>query len=341
MPRPHLTFFCELDPQPLEELIDDQLLLDLVKMQASISLGIVDLSPERASIVKRLNRSGIPVIAWLLLPKNQGYWFNLDNYPQAFERYQGFNSWSAENGLKWARIGLDIEPDINELAALMERKWGVLTKVAQRIFNRRRLSLGKQAYVDLVARMHADGFLVDSYQFPLIVDERKAGSTLLQRAAGLVDLPVDREVWMLYSSFAKPLGAGMVASYSPEAQSVGLGSTGGGIDTGSGELPPISWEELARDLRLAWHWCDDLHIFSLEGCVQQGFMARLAAFEWDCPILLPEQSLVKVKAWRSALQGTLWLYARLVPLSIATGLTILTAMIIGRTLKKRRMIEAE
>ena len=54
--------------------------------------------------------------------------------------------------------------------------------------------------------------------------------------AGLVDIEVDREVWMLYTSFVRPNGAGVLASYAPEAQSVGLGSTGGGVELGAGDV---------------------------------------------------------------------------------------------------------
>jgi hypothetical protein len=41
-------------------------------MQASISLGLLDLSPLRAAVVHKLNEAGIPVVAWLLLPVQEG-----------------------------------------------------------------------------------------------------------------------------------------------------------------------------------------------------------------------------------------------------------------------------
>ncbi len=59
-------------------------------LKASVSLGIIDFSQERASVVSRLNQADIPVEAWLLLPKDQGYWFNLDNASQTITRYAGF-----------------------------------------------------------------------------------------------------------------------------------------------------------------------------------------------------------------------------------------------------------
>src|SRR5690242_3082673 len=115
MSQPHLTFFCELDPPALETLFrEPQVLADLSALEAGVSLGLLDLSPERAAVVKRLNEAGIPVNGWLLLPREQGYWFNLDNVTAAVARYTEFKQWTQDHDLKWAFVGLDIEPNIQE-----------------------------------------------------------------------------------------------------------------------------------------------------------------------------------------------------------------------------------
>ncbi len=77
-------------------------------------------------VVRQLNEAGIPVTAWLLLPKEQGYWFNLDNIPQAIARYADFKAWTEENALQWAGVGIDIEPDFNELQQLAQGDSGGL-----------------------------------------------------------------------------------------------------------------------------------------------------------------------------------------------------------------------
>ena len=72
--EPRLTFFCELEPGPLRALFADSTVIeDLAALQASLILGVLDLSPERAAVVARLNEAGIPVIGWQPLPKEQGY----------------------------------------------------------------------------------------------------------------------------------------------------------------------------------------------------------------------------------------------------------------------------
>ena len=42
-------------------------------------VAIVDFTPERAELVRRLNREGIPVIASLTMPPEQGFYFNAEN----------------------------------------------------------------------------------------------------------------------------------------------------------------------------------------------------------------------------------------------------------------------
>ncbi len=321
MPAIHLTFFCELDTPDLQELFaGDQLINDLKALNAAISLGIPDLSPERAGMVRRLNQAGIPMIAWLLLPKEQGYWLNVDNAPNAVSRYDEFRRWTVDQGLQWEAIGLDIEPDFNQLHGVMRSTWKLAPLFLRRSVNFRSLRRARSLYKQLVARIHSDGYRVDSYQLPFIVDDRKAHSAFIQRATGIVDIPTDREVLMLYTSFARPYGVGALWSYAPDTDSFGLGSAGGGveIDPTLIDTKPLEWDELARDLRLAYAWGDDIHIFSLEGCVRQGFLEKLKTFEFDQPIFEPTEQTRQVEAWREGLRPLLWVGAH--PVMILSGL---------------------
>jgi len=318
--QPQLTFFCELEADALQALFANPSIIDdLTALKASVSLGILDLSPERAAVVRRLNEAGIPVIAWQLLPQEQGYWFNLGNAPQAAARYADFGAWTAKHGLQWAGVGVDIEPDIHEIQQLLGDKERLLPTLLRRAFDNERLRRAQVAYSALVTQMRTDGYRVDSYQFPFIVDERKAGSTLLQRVAGLADVPADREVLMLYTSFLRPRGPGVLWSYAPDAQSVGVGSTGGGVEVGGiGDIPPLNWDEFSQDLRLARCWSDDIHVFSLEGCVRQGFLAWLKTFDWAQPITPPLATARQVERVRKALRVVLWASAH--PFVVLGGL---------------------
>ena len=324
-----LTFFCELNAEDLKKLFEDRFVFDDLKtLNAGISLGILDFSSERVNVVRKLNRLGIPVTAWLLLPQEQGYWFNLGNYTEAAARYQAFKIWSEENQLEWSAIGLDIEMDIHELKGFTDDRGAVIQKALRRLKDTEAYRTAKKAYEALVAQIHEDGYLVESYQFPLIVDEREADSTVLQRVAGLVEIPVDREVLMLYSSFFRPHGQALLWSYAQKAEAIGIGSTGGGIQAGTLEnVPYLTWDEFATDLRLARRSGKPIYVFSLEGCVWQGFLPRLVTFDWQAEVELPRTALVS--AGRGGLKGLLWVTER--PLVILAGL----AGVIGTVLMIR------
>ena len=100
---------------------------------------------------------------------------------------------------------------------------------------------------------------------------------------------------------------------------VGVGVTGGGVQMeGVSEIRPLDWVEFSRDLRLARRQTDDIHVFSLEGCVQQGFLERLRTFDWDGPVTLPLDQARKTNVVRKGLQGVLWVSAH--PLLVLAGL---------------------
>ncbi len=326
MAKPKLTFLTELEGNVLQALFAVPEITELENLEATISLGILDMSKERAEVVQRLNASGIPVIAWLLLPKEQGHWMNADNADLAFGRYKDFIAWSKQYGLQWARIALDIQPDISfiqQLENLNANRWRLLEKLIVKAYNHRQHRKAKETYKALVDLIHADGYMVDSYQFPSIFDERKSHTTLLQRATGMVDVPADREVAIIYSSFVRPYGPGFIWSYGDEAQAIALGSTGGGLDLGPWEASPLRWEEFARDLRYAYVFTNDIHIFSLEGCVRQGFLGRLKEFNWDQPIIDPVEMSDKVTAWRGALQAALWIGSHPIPIGLGIAFFVL------------------
>jgi hypothetical protein len=306
LPSARLTFACELDRARLADLFADSSVIDdLLALNARVALMCSDFSDERAGVVRRLNAAGIPVVGIPLLPLAEGYYFTADNADRAAGSYQEFAAWTRRHQLVWDGVGLDIEPDARIFLQIMEKPWGLVPMLAGRLVDRARPARSKAAYQALVERIRADGWQVENYQFPLIADERQAGSTLLQRLA-LVDVATDREVWMLYSSFLRALGPGLIWAYGPEAAAIAVGTTGGGPDIpGSPQMPSLTWEELAGDLRLARHFCDQILIHSLEGCVWQGFLPRLRSFEWE-DVDRPPDGARAGKALRRSLRATLW-----------------------------------
>jgi hypothetical protein len=306
LPPPQLTFACELDHARLAGLFaDPQVIDDLLALKARVALMCSDFSDERAGVVRRLNTAGVPVTGIPLLPLAEGYYFTTDNADRAAGSYQQFMAWTGRHGLVWDGVGLDIEPDARIFLQLAKSPGGLVPMLAPRLLDRARPARAQAAYRALVEQIRADGWRVENYQFPLIADERQAGSTVLQRLA-LVDVTTDREVWMLYSSFLRALGPGLIWAYGPEAPVIAVGTTGGGPDIpGSPQMPSLNWQELAGDLRLARRFCDQILVHSLEGCVWQGFLPQLRSFEWT-DIEGPPDGARAAAALRTGLRATLW-----------------------------------
>ena len=221
-----------------------------------------------------------------------------------------------------AGVGLDIEININDLRQVMARHQAdrFVSTLFQRYLNKNRVTRARRVYQALVNVIRSDGYPVESYHLPIIEEERRGRSTVLQRTLGLVDVQADREVLMLYSSFLRPDGAAVLWSYAPNADSIGVGNTGGGVDVeGVIDLEPLSWEEFSRDLRLCVMRNKPVHIFCLEGCVAQGFLSKLEDFDWDKPVPIPER-VNKVKMLRTGGAALLWLLERpwVILLTLAT-----------------------
>lgn len=310
MPDPiaplQLTFACELGRDDLVALFSDGAVIkDLQALGANVALMLSDFSEQRAEVVRTLNAAGISVVAVPLVAAEDGYYFTADNPSVATARYDEWKAWTSSEGLVWAGLGLDIEPDVRLYQQIADHAWRVLPILMRGLRDRDRPRRASIAYSALVERIRADGWTVESYQLPPIVDERRVGSTLLQRALGLVDVRTDREIWMLYSSFFGALGAGLIWSYGPEAPAIAVGSTGGAPDIpGSPHVPQLNWDELARDLSLARHWSDTILIHSLEGCVEQGFLPQLKSFTW--PRASPPSTARLAGGLRVTLRTILW-----------------------------------
>ena len=72
-----ISFFNELKSTELVELFKDtNLIPNLQAIHGEIRMGTLDLTPERAGIVKKLNDAGVPVVAWVVLSEEDGYFSN-------------------------------------------------------------------------------------------------------------------------------------------------------------------------------------------------------------------------------------------------------------------------
>jgi hypothetical protein len=167
--RPQLSFACcEGNIEQAEAMLaDPRVVGSLQELHAQVAVALPDFSAERAAIVHRLNGAGIPAVAWLLLPKEQGYYFNADDAPAAASRIAAFEAWTSGEGLGWAAVGLDIEPDFAELSALGKHRWRLVATLAGRALNGGRMERARKAYGALIGGLERRGFGCKPIRWPM------------------------------------------------------------------------------------------------------------------------------------------------------------------------------
>ncbi len=214
-----------------------------------------------------------------------------------------------EHDLSFEAIGLEIEAPPGE--DLRQPQWG-LREVARRFWLAGENVLypsARAAYIELVGAIRHDGYEVHSYQIPLLVDDRRAGTTVIQRALDIMDLPADVDVLMCSSCVPSErldydLGGALIASYGPSADAIGVGSVDDD-DDGDGQVARLPWPALRRDLLLAARYTDTIFIFSLEDCVERELIGRIAALEWETSARAALGKRVLIGGLRGLLLGVL------------------------------------
>jgi hypothetical protein len=278
--KPHLSFFCELPEKEFNGLFaDTSLVNELAEMQVSLRIGLHDFGMGRTLTIQNLNKAGIPVFAWLLLPEEDGYWFNMYNGEKAQKRYDDFKKWTDENHLQWQGIGLDLEPDMNDAKLAMTHPWKFGLKAYKRLYDNKSLKTAAEIYQKLISTMKADGYVVESYIIPFLLEERAKKTTSLQKLLGILDIETDKEIPMLYTSgMGNPA---IIPLYHTDKMPIALGSTGGGVKIEDFELASLTWDQLERDLIIASGLTDEIVIFCLETSVQKGFLVKIKNLDFN------------------------------------------------------------
>jgi hypothetical protein len=337
--RPQLIFACDRQTKELDSLFTPQLISDLKELNAGVALSTEDFSAERAEVVRRLNAAGVPMTAWIALPKDQGYYVNVSTATQTAARFAEFDKWRTDNGLKLEAVGLDIEPTLKEYSALTGHKGQLISMAIKRALDSGRVKRGRETYVELIRQIQSRGYKVQTYQLTFMADERNAHTTLLERIFGIVDVRGDQEVFMLYTSFVHQFGAAQIWQYAPSSQIIAVGSTATSgdvkVDT---QYPPLSWEEFSRDLIVAHHFSPIVGVYSLEGCVHQGFIPKLKTMDWTQAVVIPAESLKQAAQAKNGIHAVLWLGSHLIYFILAFLLVFIWIVWMIVRWRKRRWV---
>jgi hypothetical protein len=121
---------------------------------------------------------------------------------------------------------------------------------------------------------------------------------------------------MLYTSYARAVGAGMIWSLGPHVWGIGIGSTDGDADAGTGS-GPLDWNEFSRSLIVASHFTRQIGVYDLEGCVRQGFLPRLLAMDWSQSVIIPREPVQRAARLGFVARSILWIASNLIYLLAA------------------------
>jgi hypothetical protein len=302
--RPRLIFSTDLIGEELLATLRTPGVLDtLIAQGGSVALPLARLDDAAVAATRLLNQHRIAAVASLRLSPGEGFAFNLQNYPRALSCYQDFHAWARRHGLHYEAVGLSIEAPLEDVAEEQPRRARAL---ARRFWLARENILYPSAYAaysELIVAIHLDGYEVHTFQMPVIADDRRAGTTLIQRALDIVDLSADLDVLMCSSVvpielLGDDLGGALVASYGAHADAIGVGS----IDDAdppnleawdwdaadwhgpnSEQRSTLSWPALRRDLLLAARYTDTIYVHSLEDCAARELLPKIAALDWEAP----------------------------------------------------------
>ncbi len=321
--RPNLGFACcDQGIAPMQALFaDHDVVATLHELHAQVGVAIADFSPERAQVVRFLNQQQIPVIAGVTLQTKDGPYFNADDVAEAPAQIAAFEKWTRENGLRWDAVGLDIEPNFSEFAALKNHPWRLFTTLLRNSLDGKRIERAQEAYSALIRQIQSQGYPVETYTLPYGPVERNLHSALIDRMLGTVDVRGSENDVMIYTSYARPMGSAVILDLGPYSQGIVVGITDGLSPAGSG-YGPLDWEEFSSDLLVASHFTHHIGVYNLEGCVRQGFFPRLETMDWSGSVIIPAASISRVKRRVMALSIALWLGSNLLYIAIVSIIAI-------------------
>jgi uncharacterized membrane protein (DUF4010 family) len=88
---------------------------------------------------------------------------------------------------------------------------------------------------------------------------------------------------------------------------------------------------------VAHRFSEPVGIYSLDGCVRQGFISRLKTVDWNQPMIIPGASVAKAAKFRRVIFAVLWVGSHFIYLvaSFLLAIALLVRAIVRRRRQKR------
>jgi hypothetical protein len=136
--------------------------------------------------VRKANSLGIPVIAWIVVPYEQGYWAYEGNAPAMTAAVKAWAAWKTANRLRFASVALDQEFSWQNLkiyvAAAKSGDRQKLSSWMQGNIDPTAQCEALRGYRDLMSWAHRRGIRVDAAEAPMVADDLADGNLALQNA---------------------------------------------------------------------------------------------------------------------------------------------------------------
>jgi hypothetical protein len=213
-------------------------------------------------IIRKANRLGVPVWAWVLIPYSDGYWAWEGAAAEQFAATKSLVSWARKKHVQLRGVALDPEPRVRtpfETAASIVGggSESTLWKLFQQSIDPPGQCAAWHGYAQIVRWAKRHGVKIAAAPAPAALDDIKDHRLALQDATGFIlpNAPWDELYFQAYRSvFAyhsgRDPGPGIVSSYLRSARRA-FGRTGQ-ISLGSaGRGPYRHFSKLLGDVRLA------------------------------------------------------------------------------------------
>ena len=270
----------------IEDLFSDEVIAVLADRGYEMSLAVDDFdNPATVRVIRRLNDAGVPVWIWPLHPMEDGYWLATDNADKMPGLYDRFSRWVEANGLVITGVMFDMEPTYDDVQRLKEvvREGGIPGAVKY-LVTRRDGELHTNAvrvYAEMVDTIHADGYLVSTFNYPYLIDDRRDGDDSIAEMFHIAFVESDIDAYMTYRSFFKDsglgTGSGNVASYAREL-------SGASASFGSYMKDYLDRSHLEADIRIAARTSPVAHLYNLEALVMCGWLEGLSEIDTALPV---------------------------------------------------------
>jgi hypothetical protein len=276
-------------------------------------------SPALASLLAACRSRNIAVRAWIVLPKDQGYWpgeTNLDAFGAAVD---SFLAWVHDDALAVSWFTFDLEPDwtyTQSMAKTMNdatnpHRIDDFIALIKPHVDQTKFAASQAKLSAIVDRVHAAGLRAHAVTYPMVVDGMKLGNTYLEDGFDIpvsniawdeVSLMVYRSTWQSFS--ATPLSSQLFSSYGADAKT--LYGDKAALDFGTIGNDPVSGAQgytdatlLAADIAAARaSGIARVHLYSLEESLAQSDAPTWLSFNATAAGALPDDD-ANVRTFRA------------------------------------------